>query len=319
MMASRSVGFRKIDNDVFKALIAAKLTGAGYQIVLTVMDKTLGFQKEKATISLTHFERITGLSRQSVRLAIKQAEDRRIITAERNSTRPTTYALNLRSSEWLTGKVNHPSLESNQLGNQITPDWETKSPQTRKPVISRTTDIKETLKETLKERGTSNIITSVRGDTPLTNSPTLREDDDDSIRLIIDYLRGIPEGNSWAGIVRATRLDGLVVSDKLCQYEGELFLLSSSGRWQLINRGISEDEPVNSITKIEPTTGEGTYRERITFYLGAHGPATIKTIIQATGIKANSVNWTLHKGKGKYFRHLRKQQAWDVARDGGKP
>ena len=64
---------------------------------------------------------------------------------------------------------------------------------------------------------------------------------------------------------------------------------------------------------------DGTYRERITKYLKAHGPASIKTIAQATGIKANSVNLTLHKGKGKDFRHLKKQRAWDVPRDEGKP
>ena len=257
-MAPRRVGFRQIDNDVFKALIAAKLTGAGYQIVLTVIDKTLGFQKEKAPISLTYFGKLTGLSRQSVRLAIKQAEDRRIIIAERNSTRPTIYALNLDSWEWLTGKLNHPSLDSKQLGNQITPDWETESPQTRKPVIPGTRDIKETIKENTKERVTSNTInSSVRGDTPLTNTPTLRkEKGDDDIQLIIDYLRGIPKGDSWAAIARATGLDYTVVRNKLHQYEGELFALGGPGRWQLIDTGISKNEPAGSITKPEPTTGE---------------------------------------------------------------
>ena len=141
------MGFRKIDNDLFQALMAAQLSGAGYQIVLTVIDKTLGFQKEEAKIPLTYFEKATRLSRQSGRLAIKQAEARRIITVERNSTRPTKYGLN-NYGQWLTRKRNHP----NKLDNEITPDWESKSPQARKLATPAATENKETLKETLKER-----------------------------------------------------------------------------------------------------------------------------------------------------------------------
>ena len=147
-------GFRKIDNDIFKALMAASMSGAAFRIVLAVIDKTLGFQEEKAKISLSHFQKVTGLSRQSVRLAVKQAEAKNLITAQRDSTRPTIYALN-DWREWLTRQQNHPS----ELGNKITLDWETLSPQlgkqnhpsTRKPATSETTMPKETIKETIKE------------------------------------------------------------------------------------------------------------------------------------------------------------------------
>lgn len=136
------VGFRKIPNDVFTALIATKLTGAGYQIVLAVIDKTLGFHRESARISLTDFQTITGLSRQSVRIGIKQDETRNIIYAERDGTRKTIYGLK-DVREWLTGKLNHPRLE-------------TKSPQTRKPVETRTTHIKESIKESIKDNNNPN-------------------------------------------------------------------------------------------------------------------------------------------------------------------
>ncbi|MFC1893930.1 hypothetical protein ACFLYR_07940 [Chloroflexota bacterium] len=36
-----SRGFRRIEDDTFNALMAAKLTGSGYQIVLVVIDRTL--------------------------------------------------------------------------------------------------------------------------------------------------------------------------------------------------------------------------------------------------------------------------------------
>ena len=116
-MTPRRAGFRKIDNDIFTAIIAAKLSGGGYQIVLVVIDKTLGFQKEMATIPLTHFEKVTGLSRRSLVKAIRKVEARRIITVQRGSTRKTTYALNLDYLEWLTSEPQFP-----RLGNHSSPD-----------------------------------------------------------------------------------------------------------------------------------------------------------------------------------------------------
>ena len=139
-------GFRKIDNDTFAALMAAGLSGASYQVVLTVVDRTMGFRKdsgfkEKSKIPLTYFQQVTGLSRQSVRMGIKKAEAKCIIVAERSITKPTVYGLNLKTEEWLTRKQNH----LRELGNKTTPSYATKSPQTRKPAISRTNDAKATL------------------------------------------------------------------------------------------------------------------------------------------------------------------------------
>jgi len=101
-MTGRRAGFRKIDNGTFAALVAAPLSGSGYKVVLVVIDRTLGFQREKSKISLSYFESATRLSRRTVRLAIKRAEARHIIIAERNSTRTTIYALN-DYTEWRTG------------------------------------------------------------------------------------------------------------------------------------------------------------------------------------------------------------------------
>ena len=139
-------GFRKIDNDIFLALMAASVSGATLRIVLTVIDRTLGFQEKEAKISLSHFQRVTGLSRQSVQLATKQAEDKNLIKAQRDGTRPTIYALN-DPGEWQTRQGNHPS----KLGKEIIPDWATKSSQTRQLASLGTTMPKETIKETSKE------------------------------------------------------------------------------------------------------------------------------------------------------------------------
>lgn len=147
-------GFRKIDNDTFKALMVARVSGAAFRVVLAIIDKTLGFQREEAEISLSHLQKVTGLSRQSVRLAVKQAENERLIKVQRQSTKPNVYALN-GCAEWATSQQNHPSKLGREItpevGNGITPDRETKSPQTRKPASLETTMPKETIKETPKE------------------------------------------------------------------------------------------------------------------------------------------------------------------------
>lgn len=100
-MTPRRAGFRKIDNCIFEALIAAPLSGSVYKIVLVVIDRTLGFQKEKSKISLSYFAQATKLSRKTVRQAIWQAESRHMIAAQRDSTRTTIYALN-DHTEWQT-------------------------------------------------------------------------------------------------------------------------------------------------------------------------------------------------------------------------
>lgn len=139
-------GFRKIDNDIFTALMAASASGATLRIVLTVIDRTLGFQEKEARISLSHFQKVTGLSRQSVQLAIKQAKRKNLIKAQKDGTKPTIYALN-DPGEWQTRQGNHPS----KLGKEIIPDWATKSSQTRQLASLGTTMPKETIKETVKE------------------------------------------------------------------------------------------------------------------------------------------------------------------------
>ncbi len=93
-MTPQKIGFRKIDNDLFTALIAAKWTGSVYQIVLTIIDRTIGFRQDKAAISLSRFQGRTGLSRQGVVNAIKYAKDRNIIKSEKINGKTTKYALN---------------------------------------------------------------------------------------------------------------------------------------------------------------------------------------------------------------------------------
>lgn len=147
---------RQINNEVFHALIAAKLPGAIYQIVLVVIDRTWGFEKHEAAISLSYFQETTGLSRQSVGIAIQKAESIHLIVVERHGTNPKNpshYMFNKHYDTWSTRQLNHTSKD-NLLVNQITLDWSTKSSQSSQPLMPSSTMPKKTLKETLKEKGT---------------------------------------------------------------------------------------------------------------------------------------------------------------------
>lgn len=245
----KRAGFRKIDNDLFHSIIAANLSGSEYKILLTIIDRTLGFQRESQKISLSEFQAMTRLSRQGVCNALRQATNKGIVATQKSRGKKTVYALVQDYDRWTTSQSEFTS----ELVNKSLPNQSTEVYQTSQVPVSSSHHIKETLKETLKERGTSkekvtsNIITSgVREDAHPTTPTLIRKE---------------------------------------------------------IQTGTRE---------IEPTIGGATYREKIAVYLGAHGPAAIKTIAQATGIDANSVNVTLHNGKGKRFLHLAEQRAWGV-------
>ncbi|MEW6143363.1 MAG: replication protein [Chloroflexota bacterium] len=122
-MRNSEGGFRRIENSLFEALIGAKLSGSAYAVLLVVIDRTIGFRRQSAGISLSHFQGQTGLSRQSVQQAIRRLEREGFLKVVRDSTRRSCYSL-ASHTDWQTGKGNHPS----SLGKKITLDWERKSP-----------------------------------------------------------------------------------------------------------------------------------------------------------------------------------------------
>lgn len=180
-------GFRKIENDIFEAITAARLTGAGYAVLLVIIGRTLGFRKgseyrQQAPISLGYMQESTRLSRQSVLKGIRELEERHIILPPvREATKKTVYGLNPSPDEWLPRKHDQPQLNSGKLVsdlskpaavhmhtevmvvNQITPEGATESPYTSKATEGSLTFAKETLKETLKEN--NDLLSEV----PLTN------------------------------------------------------------------------------------------------------------------------------------------------------
>ena len=143
------LGFRRVDNNTFKALMASNLSKGGIYSVLAIIHETIGFQREKAKIPMSKFLWHTELPKSAIRRGLKEAEARTIIIKERDSTRPSVYALN-DYRKWQTRVQNEPS----ELGSEMNPNWGQKQTQTRSTATKKKSDTKETYKETFKEKET---------------------------------------------------------------------------------------------------------------------------------------------------------------------
>ena len=150
-------GHREICNPVFQTLMAICLSGAEYQVAMTVIDKTWGFGKQSTHISLTHYEQATNLSRQSVISAIKSLENKHIIVVDRDSPGKTNeYLFNKHHDTWLGSQANHTTQLVKEtalpLVKQITLNQSSKSHQTSQVAVPSVVPTKETIKETIKEK-----------------------------------------------------------------------------------------------------------------------------------------------------------------------
>lgn len=139
-------GFRLVDNNTFKALMASNLSRGGIYSVLVVIHETIGFQRYDAKIPMSKFLWHTRLKKGVIRRGIKEAEARKIIIVRRDSTRPTMYAVN-DFREWQTSTKN----ESSELVPEMNLNLVQKQTQTRSTATNKNNSIKETFKETFKE------------------------------------------------------------------------------------------------------------------------------------------------------------------------
>lgn len=64
-------GFTPIANEILDKIVNTTLLGAEFQVLLFIIRKTYGYQKKSDRISLTQFEKGTGLSRPTVVKTIK--------------------------------------------------------------------------------------------------------------------------------------------------------------------------------------------------------------------------------------------------------
>lgn len=104
-------GYTPIANEILEKLVNTHLLGAEYQIVFFVIRKTYGYQKKADRISLTQFEKATGLSRPTVVKTLKNLVSRNILSRSVN----LIYSFNKNYETWV---VNTPLLvkSNNNIG-----------------------------------------------------------------------------------------------------------------------------------------------------------------------------------------------------------
>ena len=103
-----STSFRKINTQLYTALIGADLTRACYKILLLIIHFTLGYnQRTEASISLRTFSDYTGLSKTAVKHALKLPQGKNIVrlVSKADNRNSAVYNLNTNFTEWTTGKA----------------------------------------------------------------------------------------------------------------------------------------------------------------------------------------------------------------------
>jgi phage replication O-like protein O len=102
-------GFRQVPNDVWWALMRASLSGAEIRVAMSVIDRTDGYSLESRSITMSAFQKLTGLSRDSVANAIKQLEANHIIVVSHGrGTTPSEYLFNKHYDTWKMGQLEFP-------------------------------------------------------------------------------------------------------------------------------------------------------------------------------------------------------------------
>jgi phage replication O-like protein O len=92
-------GHIDIAHDLANALMKINLSGYQYRIIWCIFRKTYGWHKSTDKISLTCFEKMTGLERRNINRSLKELEDMNMIIIDRNNY-INTYKFNSDYDTW---------------------------------------------------------------------------------------------------------------------------------------------------------------------------------------------------------------------------
>lgn len=87
-MASPQIedGYTVIANEILDALCVSTVGGSEYQVLMTIIRKTYGWNKKSDYISYSQLVEITGLARRTVIYAVRNLEVKNMIIVERSKT-----------------------------------------------------------------------------------------------------------------------------------------------------------------------------------------------------------------------------------------
>ena len=140
----------KSGNDILHALVSMKLNGTEYQIMLTVIRKTWGWNKKEDWISISQFEKITNKSRRYIIDTITSLVKKRLLVKKTSLGKTTTLSVQKDITLWDTRLVKKTSLVKKRI-----PTSEVLSPQ----LVNNTSPTKDTItKDTITKDTINSII-----------------------------------------------------------------------------------------------------------------------------------------------------------------
>ena len=103
----RDNGHRRINNDIWAALIQADMPGSVFRILMYVIDRSWGYDKLEVALGYSQICKATNLSRPAVITAVKLAEEKHVLIIDHGSPqgmKTNTYLFNKYYDTWLTSK-----------------------------------------------------------------------------------------------------------------------------------------------------------------------------------------------------------------------
>jgi len=94
-------GFTRLANEILDRVVNTPLLGSEFQVVLCVLRKTYGYQKKVDIISLSQFQKATGLSRPTVVKTIKNLMTRKMIVKVYLPDNKISFSFNKNYDEWV--------------------------------------------------------------------------------------------------------------------------------------------------------------------------------------------------------------------------
>lgn len=186
----------------------AGLSGGEYQVVMTVIDSTWGWNKISAPISLKRFEISTELTRQGIIKALKKVEERHIIVCNRNGTQVTEYLFNKHYDTWVTSASKQeftsdmeksPVEKDGELVNERLP--EPSQPQLTSKEEELVNESSPALSTTVDQTRQPALTSASKQATPATE-PTIDSIIDNNIDNIIDKGEERPEDDREKSVTK---------------------------------------------------------------------------------------------------------------------
>ncbi len=128
-------GFTPIANEILNHLVMPGLNGSEFRLILWVVRKTYGFAKKADQISLTQFQKATGMKRSSVVKTLKTLVAKRLLLLEKGG-----FVFNKNWETWVVAK----RLPRSQKATKVVANRGTK-------VVANRLHTKERKKELKKE------------------------------------------------------------------------------------------------------------------------------------------------------------------------